>query len=224
MSTPVFEKELTALLVVDPYNDFISEGGILWPLVKEIAEAVHCVPNMLATLNAARTAGIRVFFAPHHRDRKREDEIEGWTYIAPIQAFGHERHIFEAGTWGGTFRDEFTPLPGEVVAQEHWCSSGFANTDLDLQLKKHGIHRLIVIGLRANTCIDSTVRYAAELGYDVTLVKDAIASYRWEEMRATLELNAPNYATSVLSAVETIAALEYTTVRSQRQLTTSAAE
>ena len=33
MSTPVFEKDLTGLLVVDPYNDFISERGILWPLV-----------------------------------------------------------------------------------------------------------------------------------------------------------------------------------------------
>jgi nicotinamidase-related amidase len=56
------------------------------------------------------------------------------------------------------------------------------------------------------------VRYAAELGYDVTLVKDAIASYRWEEMQATLELNLPNYATSILSAADTIAALEHTTV------------
>jgi ureidoacrylate peracid hydrolase len=54
------------------------------------------------------------------------------------------------------------------------------------------------------------VRYAAELGYDVTLVKDAIASFRWEEMQATLELNLPNYATSILSAADTIAALEQT--------------
>src|ERR1700733_11711923 len=38
----------------------------------------------------------------------------------------------------------------EVVAQEHWCSSGFGNTDLDLQLKKRGIHQLIVIGQKAN--------------------------------------------------------------------------
>jgi hypothetical protein len=44
MSTPVFEKDLTGLLVVDPYNDFISAGGILWPLAKEIAEAIQCVP------------------------------------------------------------------------------------------------------------------------------------------------------------------------------------
>ena len=46
-----------------------------------------------------------------------------------------------------------------------------------------GIHKLIVIGQRANTCTDSTVRYAAELGYDVTLVKDAIASFRWKRCR-----------------------------------------
>ena len=46
MSTPVFEKDLTGLLVVDPYNDFIFEGGILWPLVKEIAEAVHCATRV----------------------------------------------------------------------------------------------------------------------------------------------------------------------------------
>ncbi len=156
-------------------------------------------------------AGVQVFFSPHHRDRGHEDAIEGWKYIAPIQTFGHEKRLFEAGAWGGTFRDEFAPLPGEIVAQEHWCSSGFANTDLDLQLKKHGIHRLIVIGLRANTCIDSTVRYAAELGYDVTLVKDAIASYRWEEMQTTLEVNLPNYANFILSAADTIAALEHAT-------------
>jgi ureidoacrylate peracid hydrolase len=212
MSTPVFEKDLTALLVIDPYNDFISEGGILWPLIKEIAETVHCVPNMLAVLKAARGAGIQVFFAPHHRDLGSADEIEGWKYIAPIQKLGHKRRIFEAGTWGGTFREEFTPLSGEVVAQEHWCSSGFANTDLDLQLKKRGIHKLIVIGQKANTCIEATVRYAAELGYDVTVVKDAIASYNWEEMRAALEINLPNYATSILSTADTIAALEHATV------------
>ena len=56
------------------------------------------------------------------------------------------------------------------------------------------------------------MRYAAELGYDVSRVKDAIASYKWEEMRATLEINLPNYATSILSGADTIAALEHTSV------------
>jgi len=109
-------------------------------------------------------------------------------------------------------QEEFTPQPGEIVALEHWCSSGFAHTDLDLQLKKHGSRRVIVIGLLANTCIDSTVRFAAELGYDVTLVKDAIGSRSWDEMKATLEVNAPNYARAILSTAEVIASFENVTV------------
>jgi len=57
----------------------------------------------------------------------------------------------DAGMLGGETRREFEPQPGDIVALEHWCSSGFANTDLDLQLKKHGIHQLIVMGLKAHT-------------------------------------------------------------------------
>ena len=95
----------------------------------------------------------------------------------PIQKAAWSHKTFEHGTWGGEIRREFAPQPGDIVALEHWCSSGFANTDLDVQLKKHGIHQLIVIGLLAHTCVEATVRYAAELGYEVTMVKDATASY-----------------------------------------------
>ena len=46
-------------------------------------------------------------------------------------------------------------------------------SDLDLQLKKHGIHRLIVRGLIAHTPVEATIRYAAELGYDQSaMLKD----------------------------------------------------
>ena len=90
------------------------------------------------------------------------------------------------------------------MAQEHWCSSGFANTDLDLQLKKHGIHQLIVIGLLAHTCVESTVRFAVELGYEVTLVKDATADYGEEFMHAALVTNIPNYASTILTTKEAV--------------------
>ena len=91
-----------------------------------------------------------------------------------------------------------------------WCSSGFANTDLDLQLKKHGIHQLIVIGLIAHTCIEATVRFAAELGYEVTVVKDATADYSDAEMDAALDITIPNYASAIVTtkeAVESISSL-----------------
>ncbi|WP_331458344.1 isochorismatase family cysteine hydrolase [Mycobacterium nebraskense] len=108
---------------------------------------------------------------------------------------------------GGELRDGFEPQPGDVVAHEHWCSSSFANTDLDLQLKRHGIQRLIVMGLIAHTCLEATVRYGAELGYDVTVVRDATADYSNVEMRAALEVNIPNYATAIVPADEVIASI-----------------
>jgi nicotinamidase-related amidase len=205
VNIPRYDKDITALLVVDPYNDFISEGGKIWPRIKAVAEANNCIPHMLEVLNAARQAKLRVFYAMHHR--YRPGDYETWATIAPIQKAAWTRKTFEYGTWGGDFRAEFAPQPGEIVVQEHWCSSGFANTDLDLQLKKHGIHKLIIIGLIAHTCIEATVRYAAELGYEVTVVKDATADYSDEMMHAALDINMPNYASTIASAQEIVAAI-----------------
>jgi nicotinamidase-related amidase len=175
MANLKFDKEITALLVIDPYNDFISEGGKFWPHLKTVAEANDCVPNMLRVLNAARAAKLRVFY-PLHR-RYRPGDYETWKYVAPIQKRTWSSRAFEYGTWGGEIRKEFEPQPSETVILEHWGSSGFANTDLDLQLKKHGIHQLIIIGLIAHTCVEATVRFAFELGYEVTMVRDATADY-----------------------------------------------
>jgi len=197
MANLTFDKEITALLVIDPYNDFISEGGKLWERLKTVAEANRCVPHMLEVLTVARKVKLKVFFALHHR--YRPGDYETWKYIAPIQKAAWSRKTFENGTWGGEIRAEFAPQPGEIVAQEHWGSSGFANTDLDLQLKKHGIHSLIIMGLIAHTCVESTVRYAAENGYEVTVVKDATADYTDEEMHAALDINIPNYANAVVT-------------------------
>ena len=197
-----FDKEITGLLLIDPYNDFISEGGKFWNGLKRVAEANNCVPHMLEILNAARQAQLRVFYALHRR--YRPGDYETWKYIAPTQRSAWSNRAFENGSWGGEIRAGFEPQSRDIVAQEHWCSSGFANTDLDLQLKKHGIQRLIVIGLVAHTCVEATVRFAAELGYDVTVVKDAIADYTDEQMHSTLEVNLPSYATATATAEEVV--------------------
>jgi ureidoacrylate peracid hydrolase len=202
-----YDKDLTALLVIDPYNDFISEGGKVWDRLKPVAEANGCIPHMLQVLTAARRAGLRVFYALHHR--YRPGDYENWAYIAPIQKAAWSHKTFEYGTWGGELRSEFAPEPGDVVAQEHWCSSGFANTDLDVLLKNHGIHKLIVIGLIAHTCVEATVRFAAELGYEVTVIKDATASYSEDHMHAALDINIPNYATAVVTTDQIVATLAY---------------
>ena len=204
------ERDLTGLLLIDPYNDFISDGGKLWHRLKAVAEANRCVPHMLDVLNAARKAEMRVFYALHHR--YRPGDYETWKYIAPVQKAAWSHKTFEDGTWGAEIRSELAPQTGDIVALEHWCSSGFANTDLDLQLKMHGIHKLIVIGLIATTCVDSTVRFAAELGYDVTVVRDATASFSEEEMHAALDITIPRYASAIVTANELVQAIAPTAV------------
>ena len=76
-----------------------------------------------------------------------------------------------------------------------------------MQLKRHGIHQLIVIGLIAHTCIEATVRFAAELGYEVTVVRDATADYTDEMMHAALDINLPNYANAIVTTTEIVYAI-----------------
>jgi ureidoacrylate peracid hydrolase len=93
MTNVTCDKEITALLVIDPYNDFISEGGKIWDRIKAVAEANQCVPHMLQVLNAARKAKLRVFYAMHHR--YRPGDYESWKYLAPIQKAAMTRKSFE---------------------------------------------------------------------------------------------------------------------------------
>ncbi|MGB7950352.1 MAG: isochorismatase family protein [Candidatus Binatia bacterium] len=69
------------------------------------------------------------------------------------------------------------------------------------------MENVIVIGLLANTCIESTSRFAMELGYHVTLVKDATAAFSREMMHAAHELNRPTFAHAILTTQEPLAGL-----------------
>jgi nicotinamidase-related amidase len=63
-----------------------------------------------------------------------------------------------------------------------------------------------VIG-RSSTCIESTVRFAAEFGYDVTLVKDAIGSFGAAEMDASLQFNMSSYVNAIITTGELVTEL-----------------
>src|ERR1700722_13258773 len=96
MTNLSFDKEATALLLIDPYNDFISEGGKLWDRIKSVAEANDCISHMLQLLTEARETGVRVFFAMHHRYRL--GDYETWKYAAPIQKAAGSGKTFEYET------------------------------------------------------------------------------------------------------------------------------
>jgi nicotinamidase-related amidase len=125
----------------------------------------------------------------------------------PSQVKTNQAQGFAAGSWGGEFHTEFGPRDGDLVVLEHWAQSGFANTDLDVQLKQRGIQKIILVGMVANTCIESTARFGMELGYHVTLIKDATAAFSHEGMHAAHEVNGPSFAHAILTTEELLALL-----------------
>lgn len=194
----------TALLVIDPYNDFISEAGKIWPYLREVAERLGAVPNMRSLVAAARSAGVQIVFVPHRQFQP--GDLEGWKFLNPTLAGSKRLQPFVRGSWGAEFHDDFRVLPGDIVVQEHWLHSGFAGTDLDYRLRMSGVDRLVICGMRANACLEGTSRWAVELGYHVTIARDATAAFRWEEWSATVEINAPSYAHEILPTAELVRA------------------
>jgi len=201
----VIDIERTALLFVDPYNDFLAEGGKLWPMVAEVADAVGLHANLKTISSALRAAGMQVVIVPHHRWKPHE--LDGWDHPNPYMMGGYQRQIFAEGSWGGEWFPDFAPQPGDMICTEHWGSSGFANTNLDTLLKQKGITRVILIGLIANTCLETTGKFAVELGYHVTLVRDATAAASADAMRCAHDINGPTYAHAIVTTAELIAML-----------------
>lgn len=201
----LYHPQKTALVLVDPFNDFLSEGGKLYPVTKETVEGVGLIKNMKDLISAAREKKIQIIYAPHRHTQK--GDYLNWKFMAPAHLGSLQTTLFEKGTWGAEFHPELLAQEGDLIAQNHWTGSGFANTDLDFLLRQHGIEFIVLAGMRANTCIDSTARFGVELGYHVTLIKDGIAAFNWEEIRVTIETNFPNYGHALLSTEEFIKTL-----------------
>jgi nicotinamidase-related amidase len=174
-------------------------------MVNELATEVSLLDHLRFVLTAARAAGIQVFFVPHCR--WEPGEHEDWDHPNPSQCRVQERQSFAKGTWGGEWHPDFVPQPDDFVVREHWAQSGFGNTDLDFHLKQHGITHVVAVGVLANSCVESTGRLAMELGYHVTLVRDATAAFSQEHMHAAHDLNGPTFAHAILTTPELLAAL-----------------
>jgi nicotinamidase-related amidase len=176
--------------------------------VKDIAKENNMLENLRTVVRTAREAGIGIFHVPHHR--WQSGDYINWKYPSPYQLGAAERQAFAKYTWGGIFQDDFKVLPGDIVATEHWASSGFPNTDLDQQLKRNFKEKIILIGLLANTGIEATARIGMELGYHVPVVRDATAARSHEALHAALNIDGPTYAHEILTTVEVASAIKNT--------------
>lgn len=207
--TTTYDPKITALLCIDFYNDFLSEGGKLWPWIEDMARKNNLLDNLRTIVHTAREAGITVYHVPHHR--YEPGDYVSWKYPSPYQLGAAQRQAFAKDTWGGTFHPDFPVLPGDILVKEHWGSSGFPNTDLEHQLKVYGKEKIICVGLLANTCLEATGRFGMELGFHVTLVRDGTAARSPEAMYAAMDIDAPTYAHEVLTTEELLAAIKRST-------------
>ena len=88
----------------------------------------------------------------------------------------HPESPLYPGKPGNAIKPVVAPSQGEMVIEKQ-TNSAFIGTELEDTLKNAGINNLIVVGLTTDHCVSATVRTAADLGFEVTLVSDATATY-----------------------------------------------
>lgn len=154
----------TALLLIDIQLDYF-EGGA-FPL--DPAQRETAIRSGAALLEVARANGALVVHVRH--------EAEGSAFL-------------RKGTPGTAIHPAVAPIPSEIVVSKRHPNS-FLHTDLEGVLRTHGIERLVAGGMIAWMCVQSTVRAAADLGFEVHLVPDMVASRGFAHMGVELDAKA----------------------------------
>lgn len=201
--------EHTALLVIDPVNDFLSEGGAAWDMTKHTVKRNDVVGNLKRAMQGARQRGIPVLFGPmaYTEEDYAEKNLQRRSGINRIM---FERKMFLAGSWGADFHPGLQPEPGDIVLRPHKTCDVF-ETDLPERLDEKGITNLVIAGMTANMCCESTGRRAVEKGYDVTYLRDAIGSENLPSYEAAIRVNFPLFGNAVISVSEFLEAVDAST-------------
>ena len=97
--------------------------------------------------------------------------------VIHVQHLSREPHSpLRPGLPGNAFKVEALPRDGEPVFQKH-VNSAFIGTDLEIYLRARGIDSLVMVGITTDHCVSSTARMAGNLGFRVTVVEDATATF-----------------------------------------------
>jgi len=140
----------TALVLIDLQNDYFSGGAM------ELVEAEEAVAQARTLLRAFRTRALPIFHIQHIATRP------GATFFLP-------------GTPGAGIHAAVEPLAEETVVTKHF-PSGFRETALLENLRAVRASRLVLAGMMTHMCVDTTVRAAADLGFECLLAQDGCAT------------------------------------------------
>ena len=207
--TTGFVPEHTALLVIDPVNDFLSEGGADWDMARRTVEKHDVVGHLKEAIEGARQRGIPVLFAPMAYTAE-DYENEELQRRSGINRMMFEKKMFLAGSWGADFHPRLRPDDDEIVLLPHKGVDVF-ETDLPEHLERLGTTHLVISGMTANLCCESTGRHAMEHGYDVIFLRDAIGADTLAAYEASIRLNYPLIGNAVLEVAEFLALVDAVT-------------
>lgn len=172
----------TAIVIVDPQNDFLSPKGGTWGVVGKSVMENNTVENLDKIFKVAQDKNVKVFVSPHYYfPHDHEWKIEG-----AGEYMMHHGHLFDRkGQYttegfegsGADWLEQYKKYINQknvVVASPHKIFGPESN-DLALQLRKHGFNKVVLAGMSANLCIDSHLRDLVEDGFEVVVVTDATA-------------------------------------------------
>ena len=179
----------TALVVIDPQNDFLSPNGVTWGLVGKSVEANGTVGNITKLFEAAKKKGLPVFISPHYYYPTDQEWQFGGAVekmMHAIDMFGRKSAYTTAGfdgsgaDWLAVYKP-FIEDGKTVIASPHKVYGPESN-DLALQLRKRGVSKVILGGMSANLCVESHLRELLEQGFEVLVVQDATAAAQTPEL------------------------------------------
>ena len=180
----MFNKNKTAILVVDMLNDFVT--GAL-----KCDRGLATIEPNRKLIEAAHKAGVKVIFCNDAHVKDVDHELKLWGDHAI------------AGTKGAEVIPELKPTDADYIVPKRRYS-GFFHTDLDLLLKELGVENVIMTGLHTHMCVRHTSADAYCLGYNIYVAKEATDSFTKEDYEYGLKYLKEVYGAVVLSVDEII--------------------
>lgn len=165
-----------ALVLIEFQKEWLGDQGKLVRLFDHPSRGQSAARRAKVALEAARAAGLTVIHAPMILS-------PGYPELGEA-SYGLRAAIPRAGTWigeGAQFAEGFEPVEGEPVVLGRVGASAFVQSDLQDILKRHGITRIYLAGFATHVCVESTLRHAHDLAYDVVVLRDACAAFNDEQ-------------------------------------------
>ncbi len=191
--SPHLDPATCAVVNMECQQGLLGDSSIL-PGLARAAEHVGLVANLARLFDAARGAGVRVYYCT---DERRSD---GFGFARNTLVHLRMRDGANEGMGGhGPVMPEIAPRPEDVVFRREQGLTGFYATGLDPYLRNTGVTTLIVTGVSLNIAVVGTAIEAMNRGFTVVVPSDCVASDPPEYAETLLRYTIRNIAYVVAS-------------------------